>query len=166
VELEDRFIWRRKRGTVRPAPLNASFQKNAELTPLTNAAAQRIFGKLSPYLGGLPTGKARAEVGGRLKKAINAHGRMDFRFFEGFDFQVKHPLTDLVKGSVLVEEGEGTIAITLATLDQSMRRHSGLVSGYFFEGILLHGDPVKDKGLKAESVQSKLYNLVRPEVAA
>jgi hypothetical protein len=158
VELEDRYIWKRRRGSLSPALLNASLSKNASLTTITNAASRRIFTRLEPFLRGLAKGYAQACVSGRLKKSMNARGQMDFHFLEGFDFQQKHPLEQLLLQPLSVGISKGEVVLTVPIGKHAVKRNSQLVSGYYFEAILLYGDVSKERGLHIESVESKLYD--------
>jgi hypothetical protein len=157
-ELEDRYIWKRKRGTIKPAVLNASLSKNASLTSSTNKAAGRLFARLAPYFEGLAKGWAQASMAGMLKKAMNARGKMDFHFLEGFDFQKKHPLEQLLLQPVSIVIKDGEVALTLPVGRHVIKRNSRLVSGYYFEAILLSGDASKDRSIMIDSEESKLYN--------
>jgi hypothetical protein len=158
VELEERYIWKRKRGSVSPALLNDSLSKNASLTKITNAASRRIFTRLEPFLRGLDKGYAQACVSGRLKKSMNARGKMDFHFLEGFDFQQKHPLEQLLLQPVSVVITKGEVVLTVPVGKYAIKRNSQLVTGYYFEAILLYGDVSKERGVHIDSVESKLYD--------
>jgi hypothetical protein len=158
VKLKDRYTWRRKRGSLTPIQLNSSFQKNVELTPITNAAASRIFAMLEPFVRGLSIGRAQAQIGGMLKKAMNARGMMDFGFLEGVDFQKDHPLESLVRIPFDVECKKESVHVSIIISPQTVKRFSKLVSGYYFEAILLHGDAGKEGGLSLESATSRLYD--------
>jgi len=157
VETEDGFHWRLKRGSLKPAHLNDSLAANSRHTPITNAAASRIMGWLEPYLRGLDKGRLHAVVGGKLKKALNRDGRMHFDFLEGCDIQKRHPLGELVKEPVWVEAGKGRVRITLAVTGHTVKRHSKLVSGYYFTAVLLFGNAERGGGLRVRSTESGLY---------
>jgi hypothetical protein len=158
VKLKDRYTWRRKRGSLTPIQLNSSFQKNVELTPISNAAASRIFAMLDPFVRGLSIGRAQAQISGMFKKAMNARGRMDFGFFEGFDFQKDHPFESLVRIPVDVKCKKESVSVSIIISPQTIKQYSKLVSGYYFEAILLYGDAGKEGGLSVETVTSRLYD--------
>jgi hypothetical protein len=113
---------------------------------------------LEPFVRGLSSGRAQAQVNGMFKKAINSRGRMDFGFFEGFDFQKDHPLECLVRIPVAVECKKESVYISIIISPQTVKRYSKLISGYYFEGILLYGDAGKEEGLSLETVTSRLYD--------
>jgi hypothetical protein len=158
AELEDRYIWKRRRGTLSPALLNDAFSKNASLTIITNAASRRIFTRLEPFLRGLAKGYAQASVSGKLKKSLNARGQMDFHFLEGFDFQQKHPLEQLLLQPISLHITNGEVVLTVPAGKHAVKRNSQLVSGYYFEAILLYRDVSKENGVLIDSVESKLYD--------
>src|SRR5207244_606430 len=100
VNTKERSFWRRKRGTVTPAALNAAFAKNASNSKVASPAAKRIVQKLRPMLQGLDTGRLTARLAGRLIKAINEKGQPDFSFLRNFEIQPKPPLDSLLKRQI------------------------------------------------------------------
>jgi hypothetical protein len=158
VKLKDRYTWRRKRGLLTPIKLNGAFQKNVALTPVANGAASRLIAILEPYLRGLSIGRAHAQISGRLKKAINARDRMDFGFLEGFDFQKDHPFESLVRIPVHVGRKKESVSVSIIISPQTIKQYSKLVSGYYFEAILLYGDAGNEGELSLEAVTSRLYD--------
>lgn len=150
--------WRKKRGSVKEAVLNSSFQKNVEATALASPAAKRIFSKLDPFLRSLDTGRFIANVSSGLKKAWTKTGKMDFSFLDKYDLQPGHTLSELLKAPYFISTDNNEISIRIPLHKTAVVQHNRYVTDYYFEAILLSGDPSKSRGLRVETNISPLYS--------
>jgi hypothetical protein len=151
--------WRKKRGTVKPARLNASLQLNANTTRLTNDAAKKMVQRLQPFLEGLATGRLTARIGGKLKQALAKNKRIDFSFFWKFDVQAEYPLRALLRKpySVSIYRKEAIIKIPIQKRTVVLPKRGA--TDYYFEAISLWGDSSEDNALRVDSISSPLFPL-------
>jgi hypothetical protein len=157
VQTKEGSYWRRKRGTIKKAELNNVFQKNAEATALASPAARRVRGKLEEFFKGLDTGRFIANVSAKLKQSYIKTGVLNFSLLKDYDLQPDHLLTELLDGNYYVIEKNAEITIHIPIDKNTVKRHNKLVSDYYFEAILLYGDPAKKNGLRVESETSPLF---------
>lgn len=148
--------WRRKRGTVTEARLNAVFTKNVDNSKVASPAAKRMVQKLRPFLSELNTGRLTAKLAGALIKAINQHGYADFSFLNGFDFQHPH-LDKLLYAQITINRNGNDFTISIPLAPYYIEPKNALVTDYYFEAILLYGDVTIDNGLRIDSSISPLY---------
>ena len=155
--------WRKRRGSNKEATLNRAWQQSADSTVLFSHAARRIKNKLSDFLRGLETGRFLARVGGLLKKAYKPSGEISFSLLQDYELQPYRPLGDLLSGGYMVEEKDQQLIVTLPVDATAVKRLSSLITAFYFEIILLYGDPLIDNGLKLENEISPLYNFTQKD---
>lgn len=158
VRTKEGSHWRRKRGTVKPAKLNESLKTNTELTSITSPIAKRIFDKLAPYLKRLDTGRFIANVSTLLNKHYKRTGKFSLCALNGYVLQTSSPWWKLMISGYWVKEKKGEVFIEIDLFKGAVKKLNSIVSHYFFEAILLHGDLTKEKGLRIESEASPMYN--------
>ena len=156
VKTREGSYWRRKRGTVKPATLNDAFTENVRLATLLAPVGKRIIVKLQPFISNLAVGRITLNFSNLLRRALKETGRVDLTFFRHYDFQKKFPLERLLL-SHQVTQSNGQVVVTIPIDHCTIKFQSKLVTDYFFELILLHGDPMKERGLRIESVSSPVY---------
>jgi hypothetical protein len=157
VRTKEGPYWRKKRGTTIPASLNKSYQQSADTTALASPAAKRIRDRLEEFLKGLDTGRFIANVSGKLRKVYHQKGEFNFSLLEGYELQPYHPLSNLLQGHCYVRTDNNILTISIPVDEDTVKQQNKIVSGFYFEAILLYGDPGKNKGLKLESEISPLY---------
>jgi hypothetical protein len=158
VHTKNGWCRRRRRGTVKPAKLNESFQKNKELTALCSPAAKRIVMKLMPWMEWIDPGYLIARMSGRLKKAYNQNGKVDFSLMKGLDMQSVHTLDKLVSNySIKNIRGEVEISIPIIHNLPLKAKRDRLTTNYIYELVVLMGDPLKQNGLRVEGSESRMY---------
>jgi hypothetical protein len=150
--------WRKIRGSNKEATLNTAWQQSADSTVIFSHAARRIKNKLSDFLRGLETGRFLARVGGRLKKAYTASGKISFSLLEDYELQPYRTLSELLCGGYRVDEENQRLIVTAPVDATAVKQLSSLVTAFYIEIILLYGDPLIDNSLKLESEISPLYN--------
>jgi hypothetical protein len=153
---------KQKRGTVKPAKLNESFKQNQDLTSLCSPAAKRLILKLTPWLKPMQTGYVQATICGRFKKAFKQKGKVDFSFMRGVDLAPKDTFRSIVP-SFSVKKTDSTVTIGLIVSSYSPRHKNKkakeqLAVRYFYEALLVWGNPTKDNGLRVDVTESQIYN--------
>ena len=157
VRTKEGNYYRQIRGSIKPALLNDACRKSAESTKICSPAARRVVMALKDGLRGLQTGRLTVHINSALKKAYHQKGALDFSFLEGFDFQEDHPLEALLKTSYTCIVNNRKIKVQLPIDNYSVKKHNQIVSGYYFDLILLWGDATIEEGLHVEQVTSALY---------
>jgi len=159
VKTREGDFYRRKRGTVKEARLNEAFRKNVTLNKLVSPAAKEIRNKLLPFLANLDTGRLIARVSALLRKMYKKYGRPDLQAIGGYDFQPYNPMDELLKTKYTVSIINGEIIIVIEVYKGMIRRTSKIISGYWFEAILLYGDLEKPSSLRTDNDVSPIYNI-------
>ena len=157
VKNREGMHWRRKRGTVTPAKLNAGFKASAEATKIIAPACKRILTALRPFLSGLDTGRLNNRFSNALRRSLTQTKRLELSYLKGVELQRDHPLEEMLRGSYKIFIDRGTVRIEMAIEKDTIKPLNRLVSDYYFEAVLLHGDVNKEKALKTETVESALY---------
>ena len=150
--------FRRKRGTVKPALLNSSLQQMADGTTVCSPVAKHMAVMLKQHLRGLETGRLIGRFTALLKKAFHEKGTPDFSSFRDYDFQPDHPLDDLLLVHYTCRAKDGVVEVHIPIEKEGVKKHNQLVSNYYFDLILLHGDAITDDGLKVKCETSPLYS--------
>ncbi|MDP4264472.1 MAG: hypothetical protein Q8941_18225 [Bacteroidota bacterium] len=157
VKSKEGPYWRRKRGSLTKAKLNKGYQKSANATSIVSPAAKRIRDKLDEFLINLQTGRFIANVSGKLRKIFNKTGELDFSLLNGYELQPYFPLSSLFTSRYHVSEKNNELTVHILLHKNAVKRLNSLVTGYYFEVVLLSGDPGKPKGLRTDSEISPLY---------
>jgi hypothetical protein len=151
-------FWRRKRGTIKPIRLNDNFKRNVEATFITSPAARRIMDALEPFTRRLQKGYLLAHISGRLKKALNEKGHIDFTYFEDFDFQPEWPLKRRLLHKYTLKLDGRLLEIRLDIDEFLLKQGHQHLTDYYFEAICVYGDATRDRALQVDSVSSPLYS--------
>lgn len=151
--------WQRNRGTVTTAKLNTSFKNNVKLTKITSPSATIIKSKIMPFLEGLETGRFVANVSGLLKRGYNKTGKLDFLALKEYELQPDYPLSKLLTRAYDVSIQKNEVIIDIHLGERAVKKFNNLVTGYFFELILLFGELSKPNSLRVDSDTSSIYDI-------
>lgn len=152
--------WKLKRGTIKQAVLNDSFKQNSSAFAITSPAAGRIRNKLEEFTGRLAVNSLHQRLNGKLVKAYNTKGIIDFSQFSGFEIQADHPLEAILPAPYQVQQKKRLVEILIPVSPGVVKQHNRLVTDFYFEAILLYGDVLKAKGLQTEYAVSKPYSFI------
>ena len=157
VTTKEGSFWRRKRGTKKGATLNAQYKKSNEHMKISGPAASNLVRILRPYLQGIAPGRLTARLSGKLRKALNETGAMNYRHLAEFDVQPDHPIGKLLLCPWLLSLKGNKLALKIPIDTATLQQHNKLVTDYYFELILLQGNAANPASLDTYSVCSKLY---------
>ncbi len=151
--------WRLKRGLGKPATLNAAFAENAKHTGAPEA--KRLIDILQPYFSkGMDLGRKVARVSALMRQARKQTGEYNFTGFTDFDFQPRHPMDRLFKAQYSIQ-----IENSMVRIDIPIRRSTiateDYITDYYFEAIIVYGDPSKPNNLRTESELSPVYQRIK-----
>ncbi len=152
-------FWRKKRGIVKKAKLNAAYNESRKNTKICSPAASRIVRKLRPYMDGLQPGRITVRICGKLRMALNESGRLGLGCLEGFDLQPDHPIGNLLQAQVHIEQTPDELILQIPITGYTVKKLNTLVTHYYFELVLLYGDARKENGLRTESEDSTVYEI-------
>ncbi|HEX5151651.1 MAG TPA: hypothetical protein VFW07_09375 [Parafilimonas sp.] len=163
INTKEGGFWHKKRGLVKKAVLNAAYRQSSEYIKICSPAASRIVRKLRPFMEGLQPGRITARICGKLRKSLNETGRLSMQCLNGLDLQPEYPLVNLLTENIHVEQKSKSIIVTIPITPYTIKRMNNLVTDYWFELILLYGNPDEENGLRTESEESKPYAIKTPD---
>lgn len=157
VASKEKPHWRRKRGRVTAAILNACYQASADMTKVVSPAAKRIRHALARYLGNIQTGRLNNRICNAFRKSLKERGSLQLSYLRSLEMQRDHRLDAmLVCGYRMFSNGK-KIRIEIPIEGNSIKPFNRLVTHYYFEAVLLYGDAGKERALQTEEVTSALY---------
>lgn len=151
-------FWRRKRGSIKPAALNNAFKTTANNATITGPIAKRICQKMQPFTDGLDTGRQTIAIINLLNKSMAKNAAVDYSFFTNYEFQKRHPLDELLEASYKLTVKKEMFCVEIDLSFEPMKRHNKTATHYYFELIILYGNPMKENNLRVETEQSLLYS--------
>ena len=149
--------WRRRRGSVTPARLNAGFRASAEVTKIVAPACKKICTALEPYLRGLQPGRLHNRLNQALRRSLAEKGRLVLSYLKGIELQREHPLEGMLKAPYHMSLDRDRVRIEIPIEPHTVKPLSSLVTDYYFEAVLLQGELDGDGALQTQSVESPLY---------
>lgn len=154
-----RYFWRKKRGTgEKPAVLNEVLARSAAITGKTFRAAKHMMSLLSVFTQRMELGMTTTRVAGAFKKAYLKSGKMDFSFMDKIRFQEDYPIHKLFVGHVHKQIVRGSLQLSIGVGSLNVYPPSPVATGYQLHAILLYGDPSKDRGIKIETEESRIFS--------
>ena len=158
VHTKEGSFWRRKRGSVKPAVLNNAFKTTANNAAITGPIAKRICQIMQPFTDGLDTGRQTIAMINLLNKSMVKNAAIDYSFFTNYEFQKEHPLDELLEAGYKLIVKKGMLCVEIDLSFEPMKRHNKIATHYYFELIILYGNPTKENKLRVETEQSLLYS--------
>jgi hypothetical protein len=155
VETKEGGHWRRKRS--KGTPLNRSLAANASATKIVSPVAKRIRDTLEAYTRQLDTARIQVRLSVLFRKTYIEKGQIELSALRGFEFQEDYPLEQLLLTQYQVNEGFNFIELQIPVKGGVVKKQNNLVTDFYFEGILLYGDPLTDRSFKVEYAVSKPY---------
>lgn len=153
--------WRKKRGTGKPAVLNTVLAANAENTKLTMPAARRMLAKLKPFTENFARDFRLQRVATVFSRDLKETGEMSYRLFDRFEMQRDHPLQNIYMTNPKIGINKKMMEVTIDLHGDPLWQKTPTATHYYFELILLSGDPAKENALRVESDSSALYEYER-----
>ena len=150
------YYWRRKRGTVKDAPLNEPFQQQSDNSKVLGPAVKKLRMKLAPYLAGVRTGYLQTNWTNSLRASLRPGTAFSYLPLRGYDFQRDHPWLTVMSGYNL-ETQKNFFRVRIPVGGGLMRPQNNLVTEYYFELVLLYGNVVAGDSLRIDEDVSPLY---------
>lgn len=152
--------WKLKRGSIKPAILNESLQRNSSAFTITSPVARRIKERLEEFTRGLHISSLHSRLNGELVKTYNKIGAVDFSQLKGFEIQEDHPLENILLTQYRLQQSSSSIVIQIPVKQGVVKQYNRLVTDFYFEGILMYGDGLADGSLAVGYAVSKPYSFV------
>lgn len=137
--------------------MNAAYRNSSELTKIISPAAKRIRAALEPHTRNITTGRLNIRICSALRRSFKEKNRLQLAYLKGMELQREHPLEEMLVSGYCVSADEQNIEIKIPIEEGSVKTFNRLVTHYYFEAVLLHGDPGMERGLKTIRVESALY---------
>jgi hypothetical protein len=153
------MFWRRKRGTVKKAELNETLQRNAGMLKICAAISRRTRARLSYYLTRLEPGRLHNRICTLMQRQLKEIGRAGLQCLQGLEFQERFAMELLLTGYYNVAVKDGMLEVRIPIEEYTVNRNSGIVTGYFFQLIMVYGDCMEEYGLKVEEETSEAYGI-------
>ncbi len=154
VTTREGVFWRRKRTKT---VLNEALARNADLSRIAGPAARRVVQKLRPFLRGLDTGRVTLRISNGLRKALKEKNKLDYSSLQGLEMQRNHSMDQLLRASYTVVPGEKGLSLTIDLFPDCVKKQNQLVTHFYFEAVLVHGDVATGHDLRVDSTESALY---------
>lgn len=156
VETKEGGYFRRKRGTVKVAKLNASLKKYQQAFSKISPLAFKLKDWLKPYTNQLDAGRLHGKLTAALVKSFMEKEQLTYTYLKDFEFQKQHPFVRTYFGYPM-EVTAASVRIILPVKKYIVERISDVVTGYYFELIVVAGDLMKEIPLYRDSVKSQEY---------
>lgn len=157
VDTREGSFWRRKRGTVKTAALNGQLLANRNAMMVLMPVASRLLRYLEPYTRELRKGRITLRTARHWLPGYKKEGRARYRALEGLDLQPDAPLDHLLTAPCTVSEAGTVLRLGIALEKISPKAQNNLVTHYYLEAILLHGDCMAHEAPDVSSTTSALY---------
>lgn len=138
--------------------INDSLTANKNATRSLAAGIKRIRDRLEEYTRSLDPGRVQAKMSGKLGEPFKETGRLEFSALKGYDFQKEHVLENLLLTQYKVHVYDNEVELLIPVAAWTLKKHNSLVTDFYFEGILLFGDAMKEGSLAVEYAVSAPYS--------
>jgi hypothetical protein len=138
--------------------INSLLRRNADNTKITAYLGQQFFNKLSPWTKRLDLGRTQVNVTTSWRSQLYNNKPITLEFFRGLDLQPHHPLYILLDTSPQCLLSSHTAEVTVPLYWGALNKLNMEVTTYFFELIIIWGDPAHPETLRTDSVESPLYS--------
>jgi hypothetical protein len=162
------YYLRNKKPTGKDAVLNETFKKNKNCLKVCAPAAARIRQKLEPWMHDLKYGNTYTILLKGLMKSYKENGgkKIDYSHFLKADLFKDYTLEKLMAVRHTVNVKKNSVGVSIPINKNTVLRKNNVVSQYYFELILLWGDPIPSNALKGalrvDDVRSENYRYETP----
>lgn len=162
VTTREGSYWRKKRA--KNVPLNSGLSRNAEASKVVFPAASALLNKLIPCTRHMVMGRITLRLAQKLAPVFKETGALDFRNLPEFEFQPNYPFHHLVKCAPTIDEDETGVTVSIPVGPGRMVRLSKALTHYYFELILLSGNPTQPQSLRVEMETSAVFSYENKEL--
>jgi hypothetical protein len=151
------YFLRNRKPTGKAAVLNETFKKNKNSIKVCSPAAARMREKLEPWIGILKYGNTSRILLKALLKSYKENGgaRADYKHFLNIDLFKDYTIEKLMGVSYTSKVTKNSVWVSIPINRNTVKRKNNVVNNYYFELILLWGDPMKEGEIKNEKLKIK-----------
>lgn len=157
IDVKTKEGWYRKRKPKVKPKLNPVFQEHNIAQAESMPAAMRILNRLEEWTRGFELGRIHMMINSKLKKSYLEDGKISFKYLLRLDIQPKRTLKQLLI-QVPYASVTDEVMVKILISDQMIKVKKSIFTDYFFELIMLWGDPTKERGLRVDSVESPIFS--------
>ena len=163
VRASDGYMhWRRKRGSLSPAVLNAVLRQNAESIRIVSPLCKVLTAALLPFIGHLPIGNLHTRLLTPLRKSFKDTDFINFKLLNKMDILPGLPFTRLYNGSIDISFADNTLSINFLVNDGLVFRPNNLIEDFYFTAIFISGH-LESGSLNTSVEQSELFSFPQQE---
>jgi hypothetical protein len=151
------YHWRHKRGTIKPATLNASFAENAELTRIFSPVCKKLTAILRPFTFRMKTPTLHNDLLTGLKRYYKQNKRPGYQLLKDLELQPASPLGHMLQSPIHTRVEDDKISIEFSVGGFDIHQTGPLLTEYYFEAILISGN-ILDQELEDDSQQSQHFS--------
>jgi hypothetical protein len=153
------YYLRNRKPTGKDAVINETFKINKSSLQVCSPVAARIRQKLDPWIKDLTYGNTSRIILRGLLKSYKENGgsKIDYKYFLNVDLFEEYTLEKLMGAMPNVKVTKNGVEVTIPIKANTVKRQNNVVNSYYFELILLWGDPLKENALRVEDTSSELY---------
>ena len=97
-------------------------------------------------------------MSGLLSKPFIETGLLNFSVLKGFEFQKEYTLDKLLLAQYKINTDSNFVELVIPVENGGIKKHNSLVTDFYFEGILLCGDALKEGSLTVQYALSAPYS--------
>jgi hypothetical protein len=157
VKRKGKWHWRLKRGLNKPARLNYTMQSNSDDSRTVSPAGSRIQRVLEPYFNGIKKGHLFNRMMPQLRRSFKEKSCIDLKYLKDVECQEDHRFRDMLLDPYSFVVDEKNVRIEIPIGEGAVKQTGTLVTDFYFQAILLYGDPSIENGLRSRSIESPLF---------
>jgi hypothetical protein len=151
---------RAKRGTYKPAKVNASLKKEGKMVLMANVPAKIFKDAIDPYRGGISGGTLWPRLVSLFRKQLKTDGKFDFSKVKRFEIEEPHPLARFINAQCTARLNKKTSKLALEIVYDRHPKFTSVkdIDGYMLTVIGIFPD-LKKKTAQTFAQASKVFKL-------
>jgi hypothetical protein len=154
---------RARRGTYKPALVNASLKQEGKMIVMANIPAKIFKDAVDPYRGQFLGGTLWSRLVSFFRKQLKTEGKFDFSKLKHFEIQERHPLDSFINVHSTVSANKKTAKLKVEVRYDHHPKFKKVknIDGYVLTVIGMFPD-LKKKTAQTSSVASKVFRITGP----
>ncbi len=159
---DGKYYHRLMRGQRKPARLNSAFLFNQQITTMLSPAARAISQALKPYTYKLETPRFHNNLLNALRKFYKEQNQLGYSYCTNIEIQNAFPLDRMLCSPIKVVQQNNIIDTSFSVNKLNCPQLGPLLTEYWFQAILLAGNPLTPSGISVTDQQSELFSYLQP----
>jgi hypothetical protein len=157
VHTREGYYWRKKRGADHKVEINSELSANAEAIRITTPLVRQFLNSISHHLKRHYGERMFLRMNHAFKKCLKKNGRVDYSATKDFVFYPRNPFPHQIAGSCSTRLNADKTRLQVEIKPFDIPPQNGLVTEYYFQLILVTGDPNEENRLEVETMESPLF---------